>query len=156
MALAIYIHRCTTKIFLTKLKLIKILMNLVSITKWCITTGGPSSSCEMIILRNKSYGEITRVWMGIFTTAVRNKKYGQILNKNTSPYFHSVSLAVWPLTMLKRTHFGELSISRFITYMRKAQGCTLHFRTPDPRSEKYELKMTGRPQVQRRIQAHIL
>ena len=31
--------------------------------------------------------------------------------KNTSPYFHSASLAFWPLTMLKRTHFGELSIS---------------------------------------------
>ena len=30
------------------------------------TTGGPSSSCEMIILRNKSHGEIIRVCMGIF------------------------------------------------------------------------------------------
>ena len=32
----------------------------------------------MIILRNNSYGGITRVCMGIFTTALRNKK------KNTS------------------------------------------------------------------------
>ena len=39
------------------------------------TTGGPSSSCEMIILRNNSHGGIIRVCMGIFTTALRNKKY---------------------------------------------------------------------------------
>ena len=57
-------------------------------------TGGPSSSCEMIILRNNSHGGIIRVCMGIFTTALRNKKISQILNKNTSPYFHSVSLVI--------------------------------------------------------------
>ena len=38
------------------------------------TTGGLSSSCEMIILRNNSHGGIIRVCMGIFTTALRNKK----------------------------------------------------------------------------------
>ena len=38
------------------------------------TTGGPSSSCEMIILRNNSHGGIIRVCMGIFTTALRNKQ----------------------------------------------------------------------------------
>ena len=38
------------------------------------TTGGPSSSCEMIILRNNGHGGIIRVCMGIFTTALRNKK----------------------------------------------------------------------------------
>ena len=37
-------------------------------------TGGPSSSCEMILLRNKSRGEIKIVSMGLFTTAPRNKK----------------------------------------------------------------------------------
>ena len=37
-------------------------------------TGGPSSSCEMIILRNNSQGGIIRVCMGISTTALRNKK----------------------------------------------------------------------------------
>ena len=46
--------------------------------------------------------------MRIFTTTLRNKKYSQILNKNTSPYFHSASLAIGP--------FSELSISRFTTY----------------------------------------
>ena len=37
-------------------------------------TGGPNSSCEMIILRNTSHGGIIRVCVGIFTTALRNKK----------------------------------------------------------------------------------
>ena len=41
-------------------------------------TDGPCSSCEMIILRNKSRGGIIRVCMGIFTTALK-KKYSQIL-----------------------------------------------------------------------------
>ena len=52
--------------------------------------GGPSSSCEVIILRNNSYGGIIRICMGIFIIALRNKKIRQILNKNTSPYFHNV------------------------------------------------------------------
>ena len=121
-----------------------------------LCTGGPSSSCEMIILRNNSHGGIIRVGMGIFTTARRNEIIRQILKKNTSPYFHGVSLVIWPLTLMKRTHFSELSISRFSTFIRKAQGWTLHFRTPDPRSEKSKLKMTRRPQIQRRIQEHIL
>ena len=58
------------------------------------STGGPSSSCEMIILRNNSHGGIIRVCMGIFTTALRYKIIRQILKKNTSPYFHSVSLVI--------------------------------------------------------------
>ena len=121
-----------------------------------VTTGGPSSSCETIILRNNGHGGIIRVCIGIFTSALRNKKIRQILKKNTSPRFHSVLLVIWPLTLMKRAHLSELFISRFSTYIRKAQGWTLHFRTPDPRSEKSKLKMTGRPQIQRRIQAHIL
>ena len=35
----------------------------------------------------------------MFTTALRNEKqYGQTLQKNTSPYFQSVSLVIWPLS----------------------------------------------------------
>ena len=68
----------------------------------------------MIILRNNSYGGIIRVCMGIFTTALRNKKIRQILNKNTSPYFHDVSLAIWPLTLMKRAHFKK---SPFLMYV---------------------------------------
>ena len=64
-------------------------------------TGGPSSSCEMIILRNNSHGGIIRVCMRIFTTAL------------------SVSLVIWPLSLMKRTHFSEFSISRFSSYIRK-------------------------------------
>ena len=45
------------------------------------STGGPSSSYEMIILRTNSHGGIIRVCMGIFTTALRNKKIRQILKK---------------------------------------------------------------------------
>ena len=122
----------------------------------CHITGGPSSSCEMIILHNNSHGGIIRVSIGIFTTALRNKKIHQILKKSTSPYFHSVLLVIWPLTLMKRTHFSEFSISRFSTFIRKAQGWTLHLRTSDLRSEKSQRKMTGRPQIKRRIQARIL
>ena len=58
------------------------------------TAGGPSSSCEMIILRNKSHGEIIRVCMGMLANALVNKKIQSILNKNTSLYFHSASLVI--------------------------------------------------------------
>ena len=102
------------------------------------STGGPSSSCEIIILRNKSLGEIIRLCMGIFTTALRKKKF--------SPYFHRASLVIWPLTMLKRTILASCCTVQ----------CTLHFQTPDPRSEKSKLRMTVRPQIQRIIQAYIL
>ena len=47
----------------------------------CLCTGGPSSSCEMIILRNNGHGGIIRVCMGIFTTALRNKKYVKFSKK---------------------------------------------------------------------------
>ena len=48
----------------------------------------------MIILHNNSHGVIIRVCMRIFTTALGNKTIRQIFNKNTSPYFHSVSLVI--------------------------------------------------------------
>ena len=46
-----------------------------------LNTGGLSSSCEMIILRNNGHGGIIRVCIGIFTSALRNKKIHQILKK---------------------------------------------------------------------------
>ena len=79
------------------------------------TTGGPSSSCIMIILRNKVHSEIIRVWRKYSRPLLWIKKYSQILNNNTSPYFYRASLVTWPLTMLKRSHFSELFISRFTT-----------------------------------------
>ena len=75
--------------------------------------GSPSSSCKMITLRSKSHGENIRVCMGKFTNANLRKKNSQTLYKSTSPYFHSASLVVWPLTMLKRSHFSDLLVSRF-------------------------------------------
>ena len=57
------------------------------------STGGPSSSYDMIILRTNSHGGIIRVCMGIYTTALRNKKIRQILKKKyltlryLTPYF---------------------------------------------------------------------
>ena len=53
-----------------------------------LITGGPSSSCEMIILRNNSHGGIIRVCMGIFTTALRNKKYVKF-SKKKKPHLTS-------------------------------------------------------------------
>ena len=47
----------------------------------------------MIVLRDNSHGGIIRVCMGVFTTALRKKK-PQILNKYTSPYFHSELLVI--------------------------------------------------------------
>ena len=47
------------------------------------------------------------------------QKYCKILNKNTSTYFHSALLVIWPLTMLKRTHFSKLSTSRFTAQKRR-------------------------------------
>ena len=73
------------------------------------------SSCAI----TDGHSAILRVCMGIFTTALKNWKICQILNKTTSTYFHSVSLVIWPLTLMKRTHFSDLSISRSYTYIRK-------------------------------------
>ena len=75
------------------------------------------SSCELrVMAKLKEFvWEYLRPLLGI-------KKYNQILNKNTSPYFHSASLVIWPLTVLKRTHFSELSISRFTTQIRVVVG----------------------------------
>ena len=87
------------------------------------TTGGSSSSCEMIILHNNSYGGIIRVCMGIFMIALRNKKIRQILNKNTSPYFHSLSLIIWPLTLMKEPILASCpfrGLQDSSTYIRKA------------------------------------
>ena len=109
-----------TFVFAVSLRMIP-LVKICSKKKIHISTGGPNSSCEMIILRNNSHGGIIRVCMGIFTTALRNKIIRQILKKKkTSPYFHSVLLVIWPLNLMKRAHFSELLISRFSTYIRKA------------------------------------
>ena len=74
---------------------------------------------------------------------------------NTSPYFHSALLVIWTVTVLC---CNEAILASYpflgLLLLREGQGCILHFRTPDPKSEKSKLKMTGRPQIQRRIQTH--
>ena len=91
-----------------------------------LCTGSPSFNCEMIVLHNDSRSGNIRVCMRICTTSLRNKTIRQILNKNTSPYFHSVSLVIWLLFLMKSTHRSELSISRFSTYIRKAKMGSFH------------------------------
>ena len=44
---------------------IRVLFIRTCMLKLLSVTGGPSSSCEMIILRNKSHNKIIRVCMGI-------------------------------------------------------------------------------------------
>ena len=89
----------------------------------------------MIILHNNSHGGIIWACMRIFTTALWNTTIRQILNKNTSPYFHSVSLVIWPLSLMKRIHFSGLSISRFSTVVHeKSQRLNTPF--SNARSEK--------------------
>ena len=61
-------------------------------------TGGPISSCEMIILQNKSRGEMRKVCMGIFRLFLRIKDTVKFPIKIQD--FHRVSLIIWPLTVL--------------------------------------------------------
>ena len=84
------------------------------------TIGGPSSWCEMIILQNKSQCNYNSLYRNIYNLALRNKKYSQILNKKYLN-FHSVSLVIWLLFMLKKAHFSEISIYRFTMYIGEAQ-----------------------------------
>ena len=70
-------------------------------------TDGPCSSCEMIILQNKSRGGIIRVCMGIFTTALK-KKYSQILtHRHLAPVVLKQFIdANWPVV------FGEAQFAK--------------------------------------------
>ena len=104
-------------------------------------------------MRIKRNAENLRVCTGILTTLLGSKNTIKFSMKNASPYFHSAPLVVWAPTLLKRGHYSELSISKFPTPKRK-QGCSLHFRTPDPRSEKSMLKMNERPQIAESSQIH--
>ena len=82
--------------------------------------GGPSSSCEMIILRNNSHGEIKGVCMGIFTTALRKRKNKSNSHKKYSTLLLQCVACYLTAYYVEGTHFSEFSISRFSTYIRKA------------------------------------
>ena len=66
----------------------------------------------MIILRSISHVKNIRPCMGMCTTALRNKKNTFKFSINTSPYFHSVLIVLWLLTLLQRGHFGELAVTK--------------------------------------------
>ena len=108
------------------------------------TTGGPSFSCEMITLRNKSHSEIIRVCMGIFTAALRNKnwvKFSIQIPHLTSKVHCLLSdrLLCW-----KEPILASYLLSRF-THKRSTR---LHTPLPNARFEKRKsnLKITRRPQ----------
>ena len=72
----------------------------------------------------------------------------QILNKNTSPFFQNVSLVIWPFTLMKRTHFSGLSISKFSRYIRKAvvtKTKTPKRKTQDPLQKRRSITKTNTP-----------
>ena len=101
---------------------------------------------------HNSNGEIIGVCIYIYIYIYIYIRWNQILTKNTSPYLHSASLDIWALTSLKGIHLGS-SLYRGFLRTKAAHSIS---GTPDPRREKSKLKMTGWPQTQRRIQAHIL
>ena len=87
--------------------------------------GGPSFSCEMIILRNNGHGGIIRVCMGIFTTALRNKK-----NTSNSQKKKYLTLLPQRIACYLTAYFDEknafLRVVHFevfnVHYLRKTQG----------------------------------
>ena len=52
-----------------------------------LNTGGPSSSCEIIIMRNESHSQIIKDYL---RSLLGIKKVSQILNKNTSPHIRAL------------------------------------------------------------------
>ena len=66
-----------------------------------------------------------------------NKKFSRILNKNTSPYFHRASIAIWPFTMLKRTHVWRV-IHFYFYYVHKKRP---RLYTPFPNARSGERKI---------------
>ena len=67
-----------------------------------------------------------------------NKKFSQTLNKNTSPYFHRASIAIWPFTMLKRTHVWR-GIHFYFYYVHKKRP-RLYTPFPNARSGKRKIQ----------------
>ena len=79
-----------------------------------VTTGIPSSRCEMIVMRNKSHGENISL-CGNNNDHSWEVKIPSNSQENISPYFQRALLTVSPLIMLKRSQFSEFFISRFTT-----------------------------------------
>ena len=106
-------------------------LNVIWLSWSWLTTGSPSSSCEMIILR---ITVVAKLWvcLGIFTTALKNNKIRQILAK--IPHLTS-TLRCLLFDCLLRWKEPILAIYLFwgfSTYIRKARAAH-HFRSPDLR-----------------------
>ena len=101
------------------------------------STGGPSSSYEMIILRTNSHGGITRVCMRIFTTAIRNKKIRQILKKKY------LTLLPQRITCYLTAYFDEKSpferVVHFEVFNVHKKSPRLNTPFPNARSEKRKI-----------------
>ena len=73
-----------------------------------------------------------RVCMGIFTTALENKKIGQILTKNTSPYFHSALPVIWRLLRWREPILASYLFGGFLHTLEKSvSNRFLQSRDPD-------------------------
>ena len=101
------------------------------------STGGPSSSQEMIILRTNSHGGILRVCMGIFTTALRNKKIRQILKKKY------LTLLPQRIACYLTAYFDEKSafqrVVHFLVFNVHKKSSRLNNPFPNARSEKRKI-----------------
>ena len=73
-----------------------------------VTTGSPSSSCEIIILQNKSHSEFLRVCMAYLRPLLGIKNFIKTLNENTSLFFTQCIACYRPLTMLKKNPYWRV------------------------------------------------
>ena len=101
------------------------------------STGGPSSSYEMIILRTNSHGGIIRVCIIIFTTALGKRKYVKF--SKTKPHLTSTTYCLLSDRLLwwKERISASCAFLGISTYIRKAQGWKTPF--PNARSEKRKI-----------------
>ena len=101
------------------------------------STGGPSSSYEMIILGTNSHGGIIWVCMGIFTTALRNKKIRQILKKKY------LTLLPQRIACYLTAYFDEKSafqrVVHFLVFNVHKKSSRLNNPFPNARSEKRKI-----------------
>ena len=89
----------------------------------------------MIILRNNSHGGIIRVCMGIFTTALRNKKIRQILNKK-KPH---LTYSAYCLLSDRLLWWKEQRVFHFEVFNVHKKSPKLNTLFPNARSEKRKI-----------------
>ena len=111
-----------------------------NILLWGYITGGPSSSCEMITLRNKSQRNYKSLYGNI---------YGRLGIKNWVKFSIQISHLTSKVHCLLSDRFlcwKEPILASYLflgLLIKEAQGCTLHYRTPDSRSETPTSRLLG-------------